>query len=108
MADNNRPPFWTFFGILLFLIVANLAQAQLGSALVWNKAGDGFFQVKFNQIVSVSLSDGQQTIIVPREKLIEPGGTLPMQIQSFSFSADYTKLLIFTNTKRVWRYNTRG
>lgn len=31
-----------------------------------------------------------------------------MNIKNFAFSADGKKLLIFTNTKRVWRYNTRG
>ncbi len=108
MALRTRLPARVSFAVLLLLLLAVVTQAQLGSSLVWNKSGDGFFQVKFNQIVSVSLADGEQTTIVPREKLIEPGASVPMHIQSFSFSSDYSKLLIFTNTKRVWRYNTRG
>jgi dipeptidyl-peptidase 4 len=108
MALFTRIPVKSLVAVLFFLLVASMVQSQMGSGLVWNKAGDGFFQVKFNQIVAVSLADGQQTTIVPREKLMEPGGTVPMHIQSFSFSEDYGKLLIFTNTKRVWRYHTRG
>lgn len=31
-----------------------------------------------------------------------------MEIQNFQFSADERKVLLFTNTVRVWRYETKG
>ena len=37
-----------------------------------------------------------------------PENARPIDIESFSFSKDHTTLLIFTNSKRVWRQNTRG
>ena len=32
----------------------------------------------------------------------------PLRIDDFSVSADGRRLLLFTNTRRVWRLNTRG
>lgn len=37
-----------------------------------------------------------------------PENARPINIESFSFSKDHNTLLIFTNSKRVWRQNTRG
>lgn len=33
---------------------------------------------------------------------------MPLNVESFQFSEDESKLLIFTNSRRVWRRNTRG
>ncbi|MGN0930518.1 MAG: DPP IV N-terminal domain-containing protein [Thermoguttaceae bacterium] len=37
-----------------------------------------------------------------------PENARPINIESFSFSKDHNTLLIFTNSRRVWRKNTRG
>ena len=47
-------------------------------------------------------------IVVRREQLIAPGDTAPLRPSSFRFSADGRRLLVYTNTARVWRQNTRG
>ncbi|MFA7117126.1 MAG: DPP IV N-terminal domain-containing protein, partial [Bacteroidales bacterium] len=36
------------------------------------------------------------------------GKQQPLRIRSFYWSKDNTKLLIYTNTRKVWRYDTRG
>jgi dipeptidyl-peptidase-4 len=59
-------------------------------------------------IVRYEAISGDRTIIVPADKLIPTGKTRPLPIESYEWSADDSKLLIFTNTKKVWRYNTRG
>ncbi len=40
--------------------------------------------------------------------MLTPQGKPALSVASFAFSADGSKVMIFTNTKRVWRYNTRG
>jgi len=45
---------------------------------------------------------------VPSKHLIPPGKKIPLSISDYDWSSDGKKLLIFTNTKRVWRQNTRG
>ncbi|MCL2622832.1 MAG: DPP IV N-terminal domain-containing protein [Planctomycetaceae bacterium] len=60
---------------------------------------------------SVFLEDpvtGDRELLIDAKQLTPPGGTSPLASQSMTFSDDHTKLLLFTNTRRVWRHNTRG
>ncbi len=43
-----------------------------------------------------------------RRKLIPAGATRPLEVEDYDWSADHQQLLIFTNSARVWRANTRG
>jgi len=36
------------------------------------------------------------------------GDTIPLNVEGYSWSADRSRLLVFTNSARVWRANTRG
>jgi dipeptidyl-peptidase-4 len=49
-----------------------------------------------------------ETVIVARESLIPAGQGHSLGIRNFAFSEDGKKVLIYTNAKRVWRYDTRG
>jgi dipeptidyl-peptidase 4 len=49
-----------------------------------------------------------RSVLIPAEKLIPMGEKLPLRINGYEWSADNQQLLIFTNTKRVWRQNTIG
>jgi dipeptidyl-peptidase-4 len=59
-------------------------------------------------IVKYDTETGDREILVPAERLIPPGGSEPLGISNYTWSPDKRFLLIFTNTKRVWRQNTRG
>lgn len=76
-----------------------------GKFFVKRKAANG----KGNDIVLVD-PHGQQDneILIPASNLIPQGESKPIDIDSFQVFKDNTKVLIFNNTKRVWRYNTRG
>ena len=37
-----------------------------------------------------------------------PAKTKPLAIEGYEFSDDGSRLLIYTNSKRVWRVNSRG
>ena len=60
------------------------------------------------EIVRYDPSTGVREIIVPAQRLIPEGQSSPLKISDYSWSKDRRKLLIFTNTRRVWRQNTRG
>jgi dipeptidyl-peptidase-4 len=93
------------FCIIVFLIpAAECTNAQL----VWNKNGSGFFDHENGDLVQVSLPGMSADKILPKEKLIPPGQTHPLAVQSFAMSGDNGQVLLFTNTQRVWRYKTRG
>jgi len=59
-------------------------------------------------IVRYDAKSGDRKVLVPLRLLIPSGESLPLSIDSYSFSDDKSKLLIFTNSKRVWRQRTRG
>ena len=45
---------------------------------------------------------------MPAASLIPPGEGSPLAVHDYALSKDRARLLIFTNSKRVWRQNTRG
>ena len=73
----------------------------------WTADG-GFTAFKDGNIVQTDLTTYSETILVKKEQLIPSGNTKPLSFDIYKFSEDNTKLLIYTNTAKVWRYNTRG
>src|SRR3569833_2664139 len=95
--------------VMVLLSIGIGSQAQPGSAqLKWSKEGNSFYTEKGGNIVKIELPANKETVIVARESLIPPGEGRAIQVRNFSFSEDGGKVLLFTKTKRVWRYNTRG
>ena len=47
-------------------------------------------------------------MLISSEQLTPSGDKKPLSIADYVWSDDGTKLLIFTNTRKVWRQNTRG
>lgn len=59
-------------------------------------------------LVQVDTESGQRQWLVTPAQLTPPGASQPLDIDDYQWSSDRKKLLIFTNSKRVWRYATRG
>jgi dipeptidyl-peptidase-4 len=59
-------------------------------------------------IVRYETATGKRDILVAASKLIPPGAQAPLAIENYAWSKDKARLLIFTNSKQVWRRNTRG
>jgi dipeptidyl-peptidase-4 len=81
----------------------------------WQQNGDGYLALerppdKRNvlEIVRYDAVTGERTIKVAAEKLVPIGASAPLTIEDFIFTHDEQKVLIFTNSERVWRSNTRG
>ncbi len=51
---------------------------------------------------------GAKEILAPAADFVPPGESSPLGIDGHTWSRDKSKLLIFTNTKKVWRTNSRG
>jgi dipeptidyl-peptidase-4 len=85
--------------VCLLLFIVTLSFAQPVRSPNWTKDGNGFYEVQNGAITLVSLPK------MDRKTVLASTG---MRIQSFAFSADGTKALLFTNAKKVWRYATRG
>jgi len=81
----------------------------------WLEDGDSYTALersetveRAREIVKYDTKSGDKTILVPAEKLIPEGQESPLRIANYIWSEDKQQLLIFTNTRRVWRTNTRG
>ena len=61
-----------------------------------------------SEIARYDAATGTRTVLVPASRLVPPGSTTGLYIDDYAWSPDGQKLLIFTNTRRVWRQNTRG
>jgi dipeptidyl-peptidase-4 len=51
---------------------------------------------------------GAREVLVVARQFIPQGDSVPLRVEDYSWSPDNRMLLIFTNTKPVWRLNTRG
>ena len=60
------------------------------------------------EIVRYDARSGRRDVEVSATQLMPPAHTTPLLIEDYSWSADGSRLLIFTNSRRVWRQNTRG
>lgn len=59
-------------------------------------------------LVAYDAASGDQEVVVPGHWFIPPGSESPLNVEGWSFSRDRARLLIYTNSRRVWRQRTRG
>jgi len=59
-------------------------------------------------IVAYDAESGKREVLISATSLIPSGGKTPLMIRDYFWSEDNDKLLIYTNTRKVWRYHTRG
>ena len=100
-----------FFGVApaIFLFLCSLTlQAQRGGGVKWTKEGKGYYAVEGNSLVRYDLPAFQRVVIADDKQLTPAGQSQPISIQAFSCSDDEKKWLLYTNSKKVWRLNTRG
>jgi dipeptidyl-peptidase-4 len=91
----------------LFVLFSPCANAQ-HQKTHWAKDGYQYYRIKGDEIQELDTRDTGKKSIFLSAAMLTPAGGSPIKVARFSLSADDRKALIFTNTKRVWRYNTRG
>lgn len=80
----------------------------------WMKDGTGYSSIEKNprlegdDIVRYDAAKGTRSILISAEELTPTGDPKPLVVADYHWSEDNSKLLIFTNTRKVWRYHTRG
>jgi dipeptidyl-peptidase-4 len=79
----------------------------------WLNGGSGYTTLESadgggRDIVQYGTDSGERMVLVSASVLVPTGAEEPLSIQSYEWSSDGSRLLIFTNTRRVWRNNTRG
>ena len=87
---------------IIFFVSVTLFGRVLPNDIVWNENETGYYSIKNNNIVLVSTRGKEDKIILSSTQINN------IEIESFSFSQSKNKILLFTKSVKVWRYNTRG
>src|SRR4051812_28501367 len=89
-------------------------RAKSLNALKWQTDGRGYLVLEpagkgeAQDIVRYDIATGAREILMAADKLVPAGASTPLTVEEFEISPDAKKALLFTNTERVWRSNTRG
>ena len=83
-------------------------------AVNWLKDGERYSRLEPNKekggmdVVAYRAKDNQREVIIPSSMFINKATGKPIAIRSISWSQNNDKVLVYNNTRRVWRYDTRG
>jgi dipeptidyl-peptidase 4 len=92
---------------LLILLITLTVSAQRKS-IKWSDDGNSYYQLENNVLIRHILPGNETDTVISKDQLIPEGSSDPLKISFFAFSGDRRKALLFTNTKKVWRLNTKG
>lgn len=90
--------------VLVLICISIVSTAQLR----WAPDGKSYYRVEGGELIQFSLPANSRTTLVSRATLTPEGASKSLAIRNYAFSQDRNRLLIFTNTKKVWRLDTRG
>ncbi|HVH70688.1 MAG TPA: DPP IV N-terminal domain-containing protein, partial [Candidatus Dormibacteraeota bacterium] len=80
----------------------------------WLGNGDSYLDLEPSasgagtDIVKYKTATGAREVLVAADRLIPAGEKKPLDVENYSMSPDGHKVLVFTNSRTVWRRNTRG
>jgi dipeptidyl-peptidase 4 len=94
-----------FLMLLSFLASFQLLYAQ---STKWTPDGNAYWLSEREGITLTDFVTKNKKVVLPTSSFIPSDSDKALTIKDFNFSEDQTKVLLFTNTKRVWRYETRG
>lgn len=98
----------SFFIAVCFIFLSVFSFAQFkADKIKWANDGTSMYENDNGSIVKTNLKTGAQKVIAPAASLKNSDGKT-ITVVDFAVSENEQQVLIFTNTARVWRYNTRG
>ncbi len=89
-------------------------QAERFGPTRWLEGGSYYTTVELdsagrgNAIVRYDTETGDRLVLIPADKLTPPRDSVALAVQGYSWSKDDERLLVYTESRRVWRQNTRG
>jgi dipeptidyl-peptidase-4 len=88
---------------------------QFPGALRWMPDGNAYTKLERSKetsggqdLIRYDAATGASRILVPASRFTPAGAERPLRVESYTWSPDGRQLLIYTNSARVWRANTRG
>jgi dipeptidyl-peptidase 4 len=79
-----------------------------GAAYTTVEPSTAFPDSDARDIVRYETASSSRTVLVSASQLIPSPNQKPLTLENYAWSQDNKRLLIYTNSKKVWRRNTRG
>ncbi len=79
-----------------------------GASVHWEARGASYVTMDRSSLVRHEVATGRSEVLVPASELVPEGTSTPLSIDAYEASVDFSRLLIYTHSRRVWRRNTRG
>ncbi len=79
-----------------------------GAAYTTVEPSIAFPNSEARDIVRYETATSKRTVLVSASQLIPSPNKKPLTLENYAWSQDNRRLLIYTNSKKVWRRNTRG
>lgn len=103
-SGNSALKFW----ILAVLFLLSSAQVYSQGGVKWSADDNSYYRTENNEIVQYSLPENKSKVLISKQQLTPSGSEMPLKISFYAFSTDKQKVLLFTNTRQVWRLRTKG
>ena len=97
----------TMLFLIIMIIWCAVVMAQPGG-IKWSSEGTSYFKIESNELNRYQLPANTPTTIISKSDLTPPGTTTPLAIRAFFLSQDGLKVMVYTNSKKVWRIDSRG
>ena len=78
---------------------------QEGEYLRWKSAGNGR---SGRDLMRVDCKSGKETLYVPAQRFLYSDFRAPLAVEQVQLNPQRSRLLLYANSRRVWRRNTRG
>jgi len=90
-------------------------QPQGFGGFKWLKEGNTYARLEpsaavqgSQDLVRYQIDTNARDVLISADKLVAKGETKPLAIHGYDWSTDGSRILIYTNSQKVWRLNTRG
>ncbi len=95
------------------LVQGQLVQTEYAPSINWLKDGERYSRIEQSadggtEITAYHAKDNKREVLIPSTMLRNPENGKALYVRSLAWNKDNSCALIYTNTKKVWRYDTRG
>jgi dipeptidyl-peptidase 4 len=94
--------------VLLLTVFLLITVGVAAQQIKWSSAGNSYYTAESGAVVKYTLPQQTKTTVITKEQLTVSGQQRSLGIRSLVFAANEQQVLIYTNTKKVWRLDTRG
>ncbi|WP_207234342.1 S9 family peptidase [Pseudobacter ginsenosidimutans] len=98
----------TFKSLIVLAVGVLSMNAIMAQELQWAKDGNSYYELDQKQGIVQIAPQSPSVVVMSKTQLTPANQKNVLDVASFSFSEDDQKILLFTDTRKVWRLNTKG